>query len=221
MLGELLRLRTNCTERPTQTSTHFRSHAHAFSLKLSTYNGQLSQSSPIGTINLPLRRLHRLHVPDHLRILVNAPIAAEEAHARHARDALGHPLVLILVRRVDQLVRLAVAVEVVRHEVVVAVVDDAVDEGGELAGVAEAAGLDGVKDFAQPVVQLVFAVKMVVAEVFDVFGKVAEEEDVGVANFASDFDLEKSRCQCHVNEKRYVGGIGERWDIRLLRHKYR
>lgn len=30
---------------------------------------------------------------------------------------------------------------------------------------------------------------MCVAEVFDVFGEVAEEEDVGFADFAGDFDL--------------------------------
>lgn len=36
---------------------------------------------------------------------------------------------------------------------------------------------------------------MSVAEVFDVFGEVAKEEDIGFADFAGDFDLlEVSQC---------------------------
>ena len=143
----------------------------------------------LGTIHLICRRLHRLYIPNHLRILVDASIAAEEPHARHARDALGHPLVLILVSLIDKVVRLAIAVEVVGNEVVVAVVHNSVDKSGELVRVTEAAGLDRVKDLAKPVVELVFTVEVIVSEVFNVFGKISEEEDVGLADFAGDFNL--------------------------------
>lgn len=67
-----------------------------------------------------------LHVPDHVRVLLYAPVAAEEAHAADARDALAHPLILVLVGFVYQRVGLDVAVEIVADEVVVAVVDDGI-----------------------------------------------------------------------------------------------
>ena len=68
---------------------------------------------------------------------------------------------------------------------------DAVDEGGELVRVAEHAAADGVEDFLQVRVDRVRAVVVVVAQVFHVFGQVAEEEDVGVTDFAGDLDLRK------------------------------
>lgn len=46
-------------------------------------------------------------------ILIDAPVRTEEAHACHARDGFGQPLVLILVRLVNGRMRLNVAVEVV------------------------------------------------------------------------------------------------------------
>lgn len=85
--------------------------------------------------------------------------------------------------------RLDVAVEVVADEVVVAVVANGADEGGELVGVAEGVGLDGVEDFDQVRVDGMGAVVVCVAQVFDVFGQVAEEEDVVLADLAGDFDL--------------------------------
>ena len=150
-------------------------------------------SQPIPTlssIRLVRRRLHGLDVPNHLRIFVDTPIATEEPHARNTRDTLGYPLILVLIRHIDQIVRLAVAVEVVRDQVVVAVVDNAIDEGGKLVRVAKATGLDSVEDLAEAFVQFVFAVEVLVAEVFNVFGEVTEEEDVRVADLTSDFDLE-------------------------------
>ena len=86
--------------------------------------------------------------------------------------------------------RFHIAVEVVRHEVVVTVIDDAVAQRGEAAGVAEHVGFDGLEDFGEVGVEGEFAVVVGVAEVFDVLGQIAEEEDVGFANFAGDFDLE-------------------------------
>ena len=132
----------------------------------------------------------RLHVPDHVRILLNAAITGEKPHAAHARDALADPLLLILVRLIDEVLRLDIAVEVVADEVVIAVVDDAVAEGREAARVAEHAALDRVEDFGEIRVQLERpAVVVRVPQVFDVFGQVAEEEDVRFADFACDFDL--------------------------------
>ena len=85
--------------------------------------------------------------------------------------------------------RLDIAVEVVADEIVVAVIADGADEGGELVRVAESVRLDGVEDFDQVRVHGVTAVVVRVPEVFHVFGKVAEEEDVVFADFAGDFDL--------------------------------
>ena len=67
---------------------------------------------------------------------------------------------------------------------------DGVDKGGEVALVAECAALDGVEDFLELGVELEIAVEVVVTEIFDVFGEVAEEEDVLFADFAGDFNLE-------------------------------
>jgi hypothetical protein len=58
-------------------------------------------------------RLDWLNVPDHLRVFVNATITREEAHARHARDGLGQPLVLLLVGLVYQSLRVNVRLEIV------------------------------------------------------------------------------------------------------------
>ena len=69
-------------------------------------------------------------------------------------------------------------------------VRDGIDECGELALVAKGAGANGVEDLLQVGVDAVLAVGVRVAEVFDVFGEVAKEEDVGFANLTSDFDLE-------------------------------
>lgn len=85
--------------------------------------------------------------------------------------------------------RLDVAVEIVADQVIVAVVADGADEGGELVGVAEGVGLDGLEDFGQIRVDGVGAIVVCVAQVLDVFGQVAEEEDVVFVDFAGDFDL--------------------------------
>lgn len=99
---------------------------------------------------------------------------------------------MVLVLLVDELLRLAVRGKVIGHQVVIAVLDDAVDEGGEGAGVAKRSLLDLVEDFGERFVELVVAVNMSVAEIVDVFGEVAEEEDVLLADLAGDFDLSKS-----------------------------
>jgi hypothetical protein len=55
----------------------------------------------------------RLHVPNALRILVNAPITAEETHSRDTGDTLTNPLILVLVRLVNQRLGLIIAVEII------------------------------------------------------------------------------------------------------------
>lgn len=140
------------------------------------------------TLLLLLRQ--RLDIPDLLRILIDAPITREESHSRHASDTLRNPLLLVRIRLVDELVRVDVGGEVVRHEVVVAVVADGGDHAAEALRVAELAGLDGLEDLVEGGVDgVVLPVGVRVAEVLDVFGEVAEEEDVVLADFAGDFDL--------------------------------
>ena len=84
---------------------------------------------------------------------------------------------------------MAVGLEVIGDEVVIAVLDDAVDEAGEGARVAESTGLDAFEDFVEFFVQSVCAVDVAVAEVFNFLGEIAEEEDVIFADFAGDFNL--------------------------------
>ena len=86
--------------------------------------------------------------------------------------------------------RLDITVEVIRDQVVITMVYDCVDDGRELIHVAEHARTDGVEDFLQVWIDRVRAVGVVVTEIFDVLGEVAEKEDVVVTDFASDFDLE-------------------------------
>lgn len=131
-------------------------------------------------------RLDRLNVPDHLGVLVNATVAGEEAHTRHARDGLGQPLVLLLVGLVDQSLRVDVRLEVVRHEVVIAVVDDRVHQVGELSSIAKDALTDRLEHVLQHGVKVEVLVVVGVAEVFHVLTEVAEEEDVLFANFSGD-----------------------------------
>lgn len=57
--------------------------------------------------------LERLQIPDHIGVLLNTTIAAEEAHSGYASNALLKPSILVLVGFIDQLVRLDVAVKVV------------------------------------------------------------------------------------------------------------
>ena len=141
------------------------------------------------TISHPVRR-QGLRIPDLLGILINTSIAREEPHAAHASNALLQPSILILESLVDQTVGLDVRREVVRHQIVIAMVRDAVAERGEPTGVAEGSRFDGGEHLGEVRVQLEGAVVVRVPEVLDVLGQVAEEEDVGVADLAGDFDLE-------------------------------
>lgn len=151
-------------------------------------SGVLVLQLPLGGAVRRLR-LERLNVPDTLRVFVNAAVGAEETHAGDALDRLADPLLLVLVSLVNERVRLDVAVEVVRDEVVVAVVADGRDEGGKVRRVAESALLDLGEDLGEVWVDVVRAVGVRVTEIFNVLGEVAEEEDVVLANLAGDFNL--------------------------------
>lgn len=86
--------------------------------------------------------------------------------------------------------RLQVAPEIIANKIVITVLNDRVHERGEGALVTECARVDGVKDALQIRIDVEFLVEVGVAEVLDVFGEIAEEEDVLVTDFAGNFDLE-------------------------------
>ena len=85
--------------------------------------------------------------------------------------------------------RLDITIEIIAHEVIVAMIGDRVAESGEAASVAKGVGFYGVENARQVRVESEGAVVVGVAEVFDVFGEVAEEEDVVGGDFAGYFDL--------------------------------
>lgn len=68
-------------------------------------------------------------------------------------------------------------------------VDDAVEQGTEALGITECALVNRVEDGRELGVELVVRVEMGVAEVFDVFCQVAEQEDVLLADFSGNLDL--------------------------------
>ena len=79
--------------------------------------------------------------------------------------------------------------EVIRDEVVIAVLNNCIDKSRECPFVAESALLDGFKDFGQCWVDLVLAIEVVVTEILNIFSKVSKKENVLVACLPSDFDL--------------------------------
>lgn len=99
---------------------------------------------------------------------------------------------MVLVCLVDQVLRLDVARKVVRDEVVVAVVNDTIDQRRECIGVAELATTDRVKNTLQGGVELEARIAMCMAEVLHVLGQIAEQEDILLAYLTSDFNLNSS-----------------------------
>lgn len=158
-------------------------------------------------------RVYRLHVPNRVRILLDAAVAAEKSHPAHADDALGDPLVMILIRFIYQRVRLDVAVEVVTDQVVIPLVDDGVTQRSETAGVTELAASDSIEDLGQIGVESKRAVIMGVTQVFNIFRQVPEKEDVGVPNFPSDFNLHVQSTYANATIKRL------RVHLRWRRHR--
>ena len=106
-----------------------------------TYNLHSPPPPPLQPTHthLHLLRHQRLHIPDHIRILLNAAITTEKAHAGHTLNTLADPLLLIFIRLIHQFLRLDIAAEIVADEVIVAVIDDAVAERAEAGGVPESA----------------------------------------------------------------------------------
>ena len=130
-----------------------------------------SITSPLLTyLTKILLRHHRLHIPNHIRILLNASITTKEPHPRHTSNAFANPLILIAIRLIHQLLRLDVGIEVIADKIIVAVVGDAVAQRAEARGVAEGIGFDGVEDAREVRVEGEGAVVVCVAQVFDVFG---------------------------------------------------
>jgi hypothetical protein len=80
-------------------------------------------------------------------------------------------------------------VEIIRDEVVIAMLFDSGDESRESACVTKSTFLDFIKDLGEIRVEDMWTVGVGVAEIFDVFGEIAEEEDVVLADFACDFNL--------------------------------
>lgn len=99
---------------------------------------------------------------------------------------------MVLVCLVDQVLRLDVARKVVRDEVVVAVVDDTIDQRRECIGVAELATANRVKDTLQGGVELEARIAVCMAEVLHVLGQIAEQEDILLAYLTSDLNLDSS-----------------------------
>lgn len=79
--------------------------------------------------------------------------------------------------------------KVVRDKVIIPMVFYSLDQRGKVVGRPEGVGADVIEDGSEVGVQGGRGVGVCVAQVFDVFGEVAEEEDVLLADFAGYFDL--------------------------------
>lgn len=131
----------------------------------STYTSCASLSPPSLFLHI-----QRLDIPNTLRILLDASITAEETHPRNAGDAFTDPAILILERLINQILRLAVRPEIVRHQIVITVLDNGVDERGERGLVTKHALVDSIEYFLQLGIELVITVVVGVAQVFNIFG---------------------------------------------------
>lgn len=85
-------------------------------LPFESFYGSVAVLSAIGF------RWQRLDVPDHLSIFVDATVAGEETHSGNRSDRLGQPLLLVLVRFINEVLSVNVALEVVGHKVIVAMI---------------------------------------------------------------------------------------------------
>ena len=143
-----------------------------------------------------------LDIPDRLGILIDTAIAREEAHAGDAGNALREPFLLVAVRLINQLLRLDVRGEVIGDKVVVAVLDDAVDECREGLCVAECAISDSFEDTIKLWLDLIGGIQVLVAQLLNLLSKVTKEEDIVLADFSGDFNLYVS-CQLFVSGNRF------------------
>jgi hypothetical protein len=84
---------------------------------------------------------------------------------------------------------LEIALEVIRDQVVIAMISDCRDHAGEVLCIPEGALLDGFEHLDKFRVKGMLAIVVCVAEILDVLGKVSKEEDVVLTNLTGDFDL--------------------------------
>lgn len=130
-----------------------------------------------------------LHVPDALRIFVDAAVAAEEAHTGYRGDRLLDPLLLVAVGIIYQVMRLDIAVEIIRHQIVIAVVADSRNHGAKVVRSAESALLNLLEDLLKVTVDGVGSISVRVTQVFDILGQGTEQENVVLTNFTSNLNL--------------------------------
>jgi len=105
---------------------------------------------------------------------------------------------LVLVSGINHILRLAVAVEIVRDQVVITVVDG-IHNSVEVTGFTKGAVLYGIKDALQLRVKFeARAVFVGMAKILNVLGKVSKQEDVVLTNLASNFNL--VRALAHLSQ---------------------
>ena len=79
--------------------------------------------------------------------------------------------------------------EIVRHQIVVAMVADRRHQSSKIFRIAECSLFNLGKNFRQVRVKIVLSVRVRVPEVFNILGKVTKEEYVVISDLAGDFDL--------------------------------
>lgn len=70
---------------------------------------------------------------------------------------------------------------------------DSINHGVEVIGLAKHAALDGLEDLGQVRVDCVLSIGMAVPQILNIFGQCAEEEDILLADLASDLNLSRSK----------------------------
>jgi len=85
---------------------------------------------------------------------------------------------------------LAVTVEVIRNKVVVTMVGDCLDDSIKVIRFTECTITDGLEDTLELGVNFkTRAILVSVTQVLNILGQITKEEDVVLADFASDFNL--------------------------------
>lgn len=131
----------------------------------------------------------RLDVPNLLGIFVDAAVTGEETHASHSLDALGDPFILVAVGVVHKRMSVDIAAEIIRNKIEIPVLAYSGNHATEIVRSAECSLFDLVEDLVEVSVDAVGSVVVRMAEILDVLGEVAEEEDIVLADFSGDFDL--------------------------------
>jgi hypothetical protein len=178
-----------------------------FPYRISTSNLQLSL---LQAACLTLLWCQRLHVPDTLRILVDATITAEESHSSNANNSLANPLILVLIGLVDQCLSRDIGFKVVGDEVVVTMILDCANQGTERTRVAKCTLFYLVKDLGKVGINGMAAIIVSMTKILNILSEISEQEDVFLANFTSDFDLRIVSISNEAIQKRSL-----RWHHRM------